>query len=262
MPGHAFVRNVGLGHPDPQVTPVFDIQSVQRRVDLGSALKRLGKVDRFAVGKLRSVPRADIHHIVRSRRNVSAVRRMSDPRRGGAVQDGVSPSVDMERESSVVDVGSVRLDPPVVVFVHVEFVEPEHNLGCRGVGLGEVDTTECRSLWLIPRMVVHGRERPALKVAVVGCDVHPCASRRVEGGVPPGVEMDLHRGGLDVVREALDANIGVTVNVEPSKTQGELQVACRKGFVLGVELLGIVPEADLLGVEVGLRVCLAGLGSE
>lgn len=245
VPRHSLGRDPRLRHPNPQVRIVVDVQPVEGGHHTWDRLERLVEADGLAVDLLRLVPRTDVHRVVRARRNVGPVGGMSDPRRGAAVEGRVSPSVDVEREAGGRDIGDVGLDAPVVVLVDIELVEPDDHLGRRAVRLREGDMAERRRLGLIPGMVVYGGELSVLEVTIVGADIEPGAAGGVERGVTPGVEVDFDGGRLDRIRIRLDANVGVTVDVEQVQADGERHVMARKGFIDGVLELRLVPEANL-----------------
>ena len=89
----------------------------------------VSKVDTFALFKLGLVPSSNILRIDRSAKDVLFVFGIGDPAYLRSVKDCVSPRLDVESESVDVYVGGSGLETPVVVFVEIDIVEEDGDLG-------------------------------------------------------------------------------------------------------------------------------------
>jgi len=207
VPGAALVGKVASGELEPQVGLVVDIHKVERGQKTRSALECLGEGNVALVSDLWLVPWTDIHSVVGTANNVGTIIGERDPGGVCAVKGRVSPSVDVEDKALLADIGHVCLAAPVGVVGHIELVEPYEDAWHGVVSFGEGDLAGGLLLWFVPCMIVLGAELAKLEVAVLGVDLEPGATGRVESGVTPSVEVDAYGVGFDIVGESVNANV-------------------------------------------------------
>ena len=160
--------------------------------------------------------------------------------------------IDVDPKIRSLDVGRVRADAPAFILGHVDFVQPEDDVGRGGVGTREGEFGRGGDLGLEPGVVVLGAPLPDLDVWVVLGDFEPAGAGAPDGRVRPAVEMDAEAGGEDLRGEGVESDSAVFSKVHGIDADGQVGRLGERsdevdlGWILG---LGLLPRSDLGGVE-------------
>ena len=99
------------------------------------------KVDRLAVQVLGFTPVTNVAGAGGTAEDIWAVLGICYPARSSPVEDGITPSLDVDVEAIRVNIRYIGDYTPVFVLVHVELLQEDDNLRRGDEGAGKVDAT-------------------------------------------------------------------------------------------------------------------------
>ena len=99
------------------------------------------KADFLAVQELGFIGGANVLSVGGTAEDIRTVTRISDPARSSPVEDGITPGIDVDGEAlpSRVDIRYPGDNAPVLVLVHIEFLQEDDHLWRGNEGASEVD---------------------------------------------------------------------------------------------------------------------------
>lgn len=181
--GRSDAVDVGI---DAKIGFAIHVEMIQGDEDRGFLKEFDGiKRDFLAVFMLRLVPGTNLHRIDRCAKDVFAILWIGNPASLCAVEDSVCPSLDIERESVHVDIGSSSNGAPVVVPVELDSIEEDDDLGRSDEWALKVDADRCRGFGILPEVAhVFTSE----KIQITGCEGEHVFDPSVKLGTFPGNE--------------------------------------------------------------------------
>jgi len=99
------------------------------------------KANRLAVQELGFSPVANVSGAGGTTEDMWAVRRISYPACNSRVENGISPSIDVDVEAIHIDIRYFSGYAPAFVLVHIELLQEDDHLRRGDEGAGEVDAT-------------------------------------------------------------------------------------------------------------------------
>ena len=98
------------------------------------------------------VPGTNLHRIDRRTENVFAILWIGNPASLRAMEDSVRPTLDVERESSRVNISSSSNGTPVAVPLELDSIEEDDNLGRGDEWAFEVDANRGGGIGILPEV--------------------------------------------------------------------------------------------------------------
>jgi len=140
------------------------------------------------------------------------------------VQDGVSPSADMDYEAIGGDVGCMGIYTPVGFPTEVKLGEPNYDFWWRRITPGESDLTGGIFLGLIPWMIIDSAETPALQVTIISANFEPCTASRIKDRISPCIKVNFNGVWGDGINIGIDTDAGGIVDVQRCNTDREVGI--------------------------------------
>ncbi|EED78848.1 predicted protein [Postia placenta Mad-698-R] len=158
--------------------------------------------------------RTDVHRVRGAAEDILAVLGIGNLSSGSPVEDGTTPSVDVDGEASGVDITGVGFRPPIAIFVNVKHVEETDDLWRGDKRTREVDATLSSDPALAGRAVLFGGEPTALVFEVCRADDEPIDATRVKCGGPLRIEVNGERFPGYVRGVSTDADVSRAAYIE------------------------------------------------
>ena len=196
---------------DAEISLTIDVDGVQGDEDRW-VLPEFNRVelDFAALFWLRLVPRTDVHRVDRCAKNMLVIFWIGNPTNPCSVEDRVPPGLDIECESVHVDVSGSSFQTPDAVFVEVDAVEENQDLGRSGEGALKINTNRGWIIGICPEVA---RVFTSEEIKVTWCEGEHVHCGTVESGISHWGDFAV--GGIfcDVLEYRCNADIGVVSDI-------------------------------------------------
>jgi len=246
MPGQSFLSDVIDIRLETEIGYAADVKRVPSHENV-RVLPELdvSKPNTFALFEFGPVPRSNFLRIDRGAEDVRAVLGIGNPTCRGGIKDRVTPRLNVERESGIVNVSGGGLETPVVAFIEINQVEEDDDFGRGEEWALKVNARGGRVLGVAG--VLAGQE-----LQVGRSEIERVNNAAVKSSVGPRGDVVDTRSPGDVLNRRFDTDVGAFVFIELTdpmgKTRREDERTGEFDLSRGIRLR-FIPKADALGIK-------------
>ena len=196
---------------DAKISLAVNVDRVQSNED-GWISPKLDVVecDWLALLELRLVRGTNVRRVGRHAKDVLLILWICDPASLRGVEDSISPTLDIERESVHVNVSGGGLETPVAATVEIDVVQEDDDFGRGNERALKVDA-HGGGVAGVDQQVAHVFTSEKLHIG--GWEDEHIIDGSVESGVVPGCDVAVSPRLGEVLVRRLDADVGIFVNI-------------------------------------------------